>query len=362
MLEITSLPAKQGDALWIRWGDAAATHQLFIDMGTEPIGKKIRARIADLPVDARHFDLLVITHIDADHIGGTLTAIAEADDLEGFAFDEIWFNGFEHLHGKRVVPILEPMGGPQGERLTHWLRGQAWNQVFDHWPIVRDPEGDLTTIDLHGLQLTVLGPTKQRLENLIDKWADEVKVALANERLDPAIVSPGLEPMGAWNGPPTLDTEDDLDALANAHSAQDRAKANGTSIVLLLEYDGRALLLTGDAFSDDLVDAIAQLQPAGKLKLDVLKLPHHGSRNNVHRALIEAVDCKTFLVSTDGTTFNHPDPEAIARVVRYAKRPKLVFNEPSEYNECWNDGDWQQRFKYSAVYGTAEDGYTLRFD
>ena len=78
MLELRSLPARQGDALWIRWGDPRAPRQMFIDMGTEPVGKAIRARLEALEPAQRHFDLLVITHVDADHIGGVLTAVAEA--------------------------------------------------------------------------------------------------------------------------------------------------------------------------------------------------------------------------------------------------------------------------------------------
>jgi hypothetical protein len=42
MFEITMLPARQGDALWIRWGDETTPHQIIVDMGTEETGKRIR--------------------------------------------------------------------------------------------------------------------------------------------------------------------------------------------------------------------------------------------------------------------------------------------------------------------------------
>lgn len=362
MLEVTALPARQGDALWIRWGDPNAPHQMFIDMGTEPIGKKIRDRLENLHPSQRHFDLLVISHIDADHIGGVLTAVAEAEELEGLSFDEIWFNGFDHLNGKRIPPAtIEPLGGVQGERLSHWLRGQAWNKAFDYGPVRRDPEGDPQVVELHdGLTLTVLGPTPIRLENLIGKWESEVRKALEKGTIDPEIVSPGIEPMGRTAGPPVLESDDDLADLANKSTTHDDAEANGSSIVLLLRYKDRSILLTGDAFSKDLVQAIEAISPGTRLALDVFKLPHHGSRNNVHQALVEAVDCKRWLFSTDGTTFKHPDPEAVARVVKFAESPVLLFNQSSEYNQYWGDGDWRERFGYSAEYGSDEDGYTWR--
>lgn len=365
MIEINALPARQGDALWIRWGDPEAPHQMFIDMGTEPIGKRIRERFEKLEPSQRSFDLLVVTHIDADHIGGVLTATAEAGDLEGLKFNEIWFNGFDHLNGGSVVTAqeVEAQGGEQGARLSRWLRSQSWNKSFDYGPVRRNLDGSFRSVGLYdGLELTVLGPTQERLRKLTRKWAEEVEIAIQKGRIDLDVLSPGMESFGRWLGPPNLESEADLTTLANKDSPQDRAAANGTSIVLLLKYRGRSILLAGDAFSDDLVSAIEGVSPGTRLHLDLFKLPHHGSRSNVQRELVRAVDCKAWLVSTDGTTFNHPDPEAIARVIKYSNSPLLLFNQSSNCNECWGNKDWQDLFGYRAEYGDNEDGYTLRYE
>ncbi len=47
-------------------------------------------------------------------------------------------------------------------------------------------------------------------------------------------------------------------------------------------------------------------------------------------------------------------------MVKFAESPVLLFNQSSEYNQYWGDGDWQERFGYSAEYGSDEDGYTWR--
>ena len=120
MLSVTLLPARQGDAIWIRWGDANKPHQLLIDMGTEEVGKRIREQILTLDEADRVFDLLVVTHVDCDHIGGVLTCLAEADPIPGFTIRDVWFNGYPHLMGGRVRTRLEPMGPAQGERLATW--------------------------------------------------------------------------------------------------------------------------------------------------------------------------------------------------------------------------------------------------
>jgi hypothetical protein len=363
MLELTSLPARQGDAIWIRWGDPADPHQMIIDMGTEAIGKKIRERLVALPEAERKLDLLVISHVDADHIGGVLTCLAEADPIEGFALDDVWFNGFEHLSGLTITPSpdLEPMGPAQGERLSNWLRKQVWNKAFAHGPVRRVPDEALRTVTLHDdLKLTVLGPTPERLAGFIDTWEEEVREAIDRGSLDPDIVSPGLEPMGS-SEPPVLEDDDDLLELAESDDSRDPSKANGSSIALLLEYEDRKILLSGDAYADDLLAGIQAASPNERLQLDLFKLPHHGSKKNVHRDFIGAVDCDRWLFSTDGTRFKHPDSEAIARVIHFSssERPLLSFNVPSTFNGWWDEPEWKERYGYEVEYGDADEGLKL---
>jgi len=363
MLELSSLPARQGDAIWIRWGSASSPHQMIIDMGTGGSGRKVRERILDLPESKRKFDLIVVTHVDEDHIGGLLTCLAEADPIPGFVAKDVWFNGFEHLSGNSIStgPNLEPLGPAQGEKLSNWLRSQPWNKAFNGAPIRRVAGEPVQMTTLHDdLKLSVLGPTPERLEDFIGTWKDEVRIAIEKGRLDEAIVAPGLEPLGSEN-PPELEDEHDLRDLAMEDDGTDDSKANGSSIALLLEYKGRKIILAGDAFPEDLVDGIQAVSPDDRLHLDVFKLPHHGSKKNVHIDLIESVDCDRWLISTDGTRFKHPDADAIARILAFCTvaDPLLCFNVPSKFNGWWDNEDWMEAFKYEVEYGTVDDGLTI---
>ncbi|MCP4471633.1 MAG: MBL fold metallo-hydrolase [Gammaproteobacteria bacterium] len=366
MLEITSLPAKQGDAIWVKWGDAAHPHQMIIDMGTGAIGKSIRQQIEALPEDRRKFDLLVITHVDADHIGGVLTCLAEADPIPGLALGDVWFNGFEHLTGGTITTAsnLEPLGPVQGEKLSAWLRQHSWNKAFSGGPVSRVPGANIEPISLYdGLQLSVLGPTPERLSKFVDKWQDDVREAIDKGRLEINNLSPGLEALGS-DDPPLLENDDDLKKLAEKDNSLDASEANGSSIALLLEYKERKLLLSGDAFSDDLIDGINAVSPDNRLHLDLFKLPHHGSKKNVHIELIKMVDCECWLISSDGTRFKHPDAEAIARVIEFSnsEKPLLSFNVPSKFNQWWQNPHWESRFNYDVEYGTEQDGLSIRFE
>jgi hypothetical protein len=357
-LELRFLPAAEGDAVWIRWDGG---HQMLVDMGREECGPPIRARIEALPPEQRHFDLLVVTHVDADHIGGVLTGLAEADPLEGLGFDDVWFNGWPHLNGA-VAGSLEPMGAVQGERLSSWLSGKPWNKAFEGGAVARADPPQRIELD-GGLVLTVLGPPRHRLAALRPTWADEVRRALTKGTL--TAVPAGLEAFGrARPIQPVFNDWRDIAHLADSVSKPDSAPANGTSICLLLEWGRRRVLLTGDAWAPDVLDGLKQLHERLPIALDVVKLPHHGSEANFSAALADAITCPRWVISTNGARFYHPDAAAVARLVRRERepRPKLVFNVPSEFNKWWRDPAWRGKFNYATTTGTETNGVRISLD
>lgn len=393
-LTLTMMPAAEGDALWLRWGPADDRRQMLIDLGVHATGLAFRKIIEELPVEQRHFDLLVVTHVDTDHIYGILSALVEPEDgpPEGLHFDDVWFNGWTHLRGEQV-PVFarteaefandarqhffgnafESYGGQQGEQFSFWLRKEHWNHAFDGGPVVRaDKQALGPTVELdHGLRLTVLGPTADRLEALQEDWREAVEEALSKGNLDPSEVTPELVPdhfehMGKTKPKkPNVSTEANLRELANKDFGRgDQAPANGSSIALLLEYGEVRLVLAGDAYATDLVAAL-NLVPrpdgGGPLPLTAFKLPHHGSKNNVSEKLIQAVECGHWLFSTNGVKHYHPDAEAVARVIVNSSGAVLCFNEPSTYNGWWDNGDWRETHGYTTVYGVEDEGLTLHF-
>jgi len=367
-LRLTMLAARQGDALWIEWG--TKPWRLLVDMGTASVGKALRQRIAALPREQRRLEALVVTHVDEDHIGGTLPALVDEGRLEGFEIGDTWFNGWPHLQDVTAAgrSAIESYGPVQGERLGRWLSSYPWNAAFQGGAVSWEPGLPRREIELaDGLELTVLGPPPARLPAFRETWRKEIDEAIRRGRIEPPPplpLSPLLETFGTRARPtkPELQNANDLAALADTVSGADTSLANGTSIVLLLAWRGRRVLLAGDAWGDDLVAAIRAVSGGTRLALDAFKLPHHASESNVSRTLVEALDCRDWLVSTDGTRHYHPSAAAIARVLRYGTpSPRLHFNVRSEFNTWWDDPDWRARFGYETRYGDATDGLTLRW-
>lgn len=361
MLTLQLLPAREGDAIWVRWGNPDAPYQMLIDMGTEETGRQLRERISALPEAQRAFELIVVTHIDRDHIGGLLSCLVDAAPLPGFTAKDFWFNGFAHLDGHKPGNGLESMGAVQGELLSHWLEEQQWNRFFDGGPVCCEKALPLPWVDLEdGMRLTILGPTVERLRELKSVWQKDVQAALQKEQHRSS--GQNLESMGA-SKPLTLDNLKALQLLAEQRKERDSSPANASSIALLLEYKGTRLLLAGDAFSMDLKNSVQLLSPDQPLEVTAFKIPHHGSRRNLCKELIESIHCQCWLISTDGSRFQHPDDEAVARILSYSKqRPAIIgFNVPSTINQKWDSDDWRSKFDYCTTYGSAEDGLTLSF-
>jgi beta-lactamase superfamily II metal-dependent hydrolase len=344
MFRIEMLPAGHGDCLWLEFGDPKAPRRALIDGGAVGTYKRaLRERLRGLPEKERRFELLVVTHIDADHIAGILELLEDSEVR--FQAKDIWFNGYRHLPDEKP----ETLGPVQGEKLTDLLVKRPWNREFKAAAVVVKADGDLPRLQLEGgLVLTLLSPTPGKLADLKPEWESEVRKA----GLDPSQPRPGeVETPEGFR----LLGSPDVEALAAEAFSEDTAKANGSSIAMLAEFEGRRLLLTGDAHPGIMTGAIKRLAAGGKLAVDACKLPHHGSKANVSRQFLQVLDCKKWLFSTNGAYFRHPDRQTVARVIKWGgAQPELSFNYRTQYNDVWDSKPLREQYGYKVSYPASD--------
>ena len=328
MFELTMLPAGHGDCLWLTYGDAGTARHMIVDGGPEHMAclrHALETRLAAQPGGRLHIELLVVSHIDDDHIGGIVELLENPP--AGVSFGDIWFNAQRHL----LPP--DRLGVPQAERLSTVLldRQLPWNKAFDGKAVVIPDVGPLPRISLEGgLVLTLLSPDRERLSRLAPVWQREVRRHGLEAGLPvPEPVEDRLGRDDPW--PP------DIRGLATRRPQFDNDRANGASIALLAAYDGRNVVLSADVFSSDLEHSLDRLEPAdGRLTLAALQVPHHGSRKNLTNAVLDRIRCQRYLLSTNGAYSGHPDPEAIARILmRGGDKPELIFNYRSRFTARW---------------------------
>jgi beta-lactamase superfamily II metal-dependent hydrolase len=337
MLTLRVIHAHEGDCLLLIYGANGDRH-LLVDGGPKdtflPHLQAVLQGLPKTPLD------ICLSHVDTDHTTGLMELLAEirdqrADgDPELVAVNDLWINSFGTTidagggnRQGRLAGVLAA-SGPQGQRMrlaSVALQGvkhghdlvvlaqQLGIQVNGRTggaPLVADA---LPRFSLDGVTIDVVGPTKKNLDALRKAW-------------------------DAW-----LSDQEERIALGKLRLAAmaDKSIPNLSSIQLLVECDGKRLLLTGDGRGDHLLEALEDadlLDEDGGIDVDVLKVQHHGSDRNATLEFFERVRASTYVISADGKHDN-PDRATLEWIHKAAKKQgrkfKLVLTNLPEDAEAF---------------------------
>jgi beta-lactamase superfamily II metal-dependent hydrolase len=357
MYKIHLLPASFGDSILIEYGEKIKKY-ILIDGGPyfnfETLVKSLKRVAPDLTV----LELLVITHIDIDHIDGIVMLLHQKK--LPFNIKEIWYNGFKEMQLKES----DLLGVLQGEYLTTLIKQKkvAHNKSFNGRAVFVKDYNQLPEITLEdGMVLTLLGPNREGLQAMQKIWATEVK-----EIGDEATVLKRLQEDKRYD-----DQIDDLlgdlsiEELQNMKIRGDKSEANGSSIAFLATYKNKTCLFSGDLFTDYLlkaVDAILLKNKTKKLHIDAWKIAHHGSKKSTLDTLMTKIVTKNILVSSDGKRYHHPDKATIAKLLKNNGAGICFhFNYKTEYNKMWDDEALKATYKYKTIFpiNDTENGITI---
>lgn len=349
---VEMLAAKHGDALFVQYGKES-TRRIVIDGGPLTAYAALEKRLAQLPDGDKAVELVVVTHVDTDHVEGIIRLLAPPEPKWPILVRQIWFNGWRHIEEARNL------GGREGEMMSaliHYRLHDRWNTAFAGKAVVcgKLPKEEVKLRD--GMKLTLLSPDAGALYDLLEDWKAKLQgknwsfepgdMAAAWERLvDANKFHPGAEL--------TLGPEDLTADLTKLLKGMDPSTANGSSIAFVAEYGGKRCLFLGDAHMDVVCGTLKRLGFAkgNPLPADAVKVSHHGSKNNLTREFLELVDAKHWLFSSNGDKHEHPDEEAVRAVVVGAIRdPVLWFNYRSRFNEMWEQEAQKPGARFSTRY------------
>jgi beta-lactamase superfamily II metal-dependent hydrolase len=353
MYKIHLLPASFGDSILIEYGDAQVNY-ILIDGGPYFAFEEMFEGLKRVAPKLTELELLVITHIDIDHIDGIIMLLNQ--DHLPFKIREVWFNGFKQI--KEADDLLGPL---QGEYMTLRITENdlPHNTSFNSGPVVIQDYNALPRIVLPGgMELILVNPGLKSLAGLLDKWQD-----LINDIGNEAAFKNRLEEDDRYESD-LLGEESTIEELQVATIPGDKSKANLSSIAFIGKYDEKYCLFAADASSDALLPAIQFLiDEAGgdRLHLNAWKLAHHGSKGSTLTKLMEKIDCKQMLISSDGKRYKHPNEETIARLIAN-NGPDLTFyfNYRTSFNERWDGTKVKEDYKFSSFYpDQASNGITI---
>lgn len=380
-IEIEMFPANHGDCFLIRCSGAGKPKNILVDGGLKATYETwLRPRLVELAAGGEVVDLLVATHIDVDHIEGILAFLTENGDAASpsiIAVSEVWHNSYRHLGlegraateaevAKVEAQVVNPslnqqetkdIGAKHGSALAALLRlhGYRWNESVGGARITHDTK----RVSLGDVHLQVLSPGPAQLTALGRVWQRELLKfgvshdAVLGEAFEDAFEAEMLRALDLEPAEEKDISQSELQAPPDEHFEEDRSPANGSSIAFALEFGTARIAMLGDAFPSVVLEALG---PDDSHSFDLVKVSHHGSRKSTSPALQQALDCRLYAVSTDGSRHHHPHLESLLRIIASQDRGcRLVFNYPTETANELSKGAAIQKLGHSVA---VSDGAT----
>jgi hypothetical protein len=348
---IEMLPAKHGDALLVEYGDEDRTRRILIDGGPLKAYPELEKRLAAIPLGDQTVELLVVTHVDTDHVEGIIRLLALPEQKWPIFVNEVWFNGWRHIEEAR------DLGGREGEfmsALIHYRLNNRWNTRFKG-RAVRCGSVPSDEVKLDGeMKLTLVSPDAEALAALLEDW--KIKV----DKMD---IEPG-DLAAAWDklveatkfhpdAELTLGPDDLTEKLRKLLKGGDPSTANGSSIAFIAEFAKKSCMFLGDAHMNVVCASLERLGYSKEkpISVNAVKVSHHGSKHNITPRFLQLVDSKHWLFSSNGDKHSHPNQEAVEAVIQGSrKKPTLWFNYRSTFTEKWEAASERPGAPYRTKY------------
>jgi beta-lactamase superfamily II metal-dependent hydrolase len=295
MYEIDFLPVgdggRSGDAIAMRFTrPSGALAHVIIDAGFKDDGEALVEHVQRY-YDTSSIDLAILTHPDGDHIGGMGVVVRELD------VGTLWLHSLG-AHGGASLDAADAVDE---------LIGVASDNGTD----VAEPFAGSSAF---GEALRILGPTEAYYDELVERQLFVGKSTSGSRALLEATRTRVQRFLSL------LPIEVPFD------EGEGTSPRNNSSIITMLEVDGRRLLFTADAGVAALDNAWDYLNDSGlgAQAPDLAQIPHHGSRRNASTELLNRLyggtgqsSCRNGIVSVSANAdAKHPSPRVVNAYMR----------------------------------------------
>ena len=320
MSKIHFLPVYHGDSFVIECDQEGHHGVVVVDGGPSGGAEFLKSKLEQVGTP----DLLVLTHYDGDHIQGLIDYIEACRCRLVVPAKEVWANcaGDVKVKDDNFSPIA-PKSLRQGVEMARLLNAMARTGKMT-W---RDDIVEGMEVQNYPFaSIEVVSPTSEMRELAIGLQEEQA------EKMDAIDVEKGM--LAKMTRKDDIDIP--LDILAQGKpKAPNKSKdvPNASSIAFILRCDGLSILMLGDSFPHN-VEACLRSKGYSEdnpLEVDFVKVAHHGSKHNTSNELLDIIKCNHYLISTNGTIFQHPDRDSIAHILCHPKRDRsekvhLYFN------------------------------------
>ena len=287
-LKIHYIDVGQGDATFIFLPDGTT---LLIDTGTEQASDDLVKYIQDLGVT--QIDYFILTHSDSDHSGGA---------------DEV-FTAFEIKKIYRPFQIaINQNGNPISEE-----------DLSEYYLLNIENCNAVDTATYRGYITAAHNETYTENGSVYDS---EIIVSYDGLKINSSIgtesfVVEFFAPFKT-SDTPLSDVDETVGYPVDTYGTTNR---NNVSPVILLEYNNKSFLFTGDAgtsVEEDLISSLSTEERERFANVDVYQAGHHGANNSNSQEFIDLTTPDYVVVSAGkDNKYGHPTPEFIEKIKKY---------------------------------------------
>lgn len=289
-MKIKLFGAEKGDAILIKFNDK----NILIDGGVKKTYSDIKKEVASIT----KLDAVFLSHYDEDHIGGLIELLV--DEEENSKIEKVYGIFEKDLDIKSAYEVVIN----KGKSLD-----RSGVQLCSFESLIKDSQrNDIEILESkikisEDIEIEVLSPLikekKILAEELVKELSKKNKLDLLNRV--------GKE----------RDYQEKVEVLLKNEFIEDKKQVNLLSLILLIKIKDKKYLFTGDTSTLKLENILIEhgYNKDNKLKLELFKIPHHGSKKNFKESILDLIDCENFLLLTDSKNHGHPSKEMIVRLL-----------------------------------------------
>ena len=328
MIKLHVIQAEFGDCFILDSTSGNKSTTILIDGGPHQTFKNhLKPTLQNLELNGK-IDLVILSHIDNDHIIGLLDLLAEiktqrdTGEKELVKISRMWHNSFKGIlqlqfdpnrtlvnifhirdfrRGNNITQSLVMKGFKQGGDLTLLAKALKIpvNPSFGKTIVVNE---NIKSVRLNNIRLSLIGPTKKNLDKLRKEWNDWFSKRGQIKKPEFALLQ-----------------------------ILDKSVPNLASIMFLAKINNRRILFTGDGIGKDVLEVLSKnkmLDKNGKFHVEILKVPHHGSDRNTSKEFFDTITADYYIISANGRDDN-PSLDTLKWMIEAGqngeKRRKFVF-------------------------------------
>lgn len=334
-MRIKFLKALHGDCTLVSFGgknlliDGGAVG-CYYDANLNAYGE-LKTEVEAIRQRRERIDLLILTHIDNDHICGLLKWF-EMDENALELISHIWFNSglvLARLLDEKVNDDLKVFIQKTNSALTgvtealefedHIGSHKIWDkQIWISGMVLEQPD----------FKIEIISPEEKQLRKLIK----EHKSKLGEQAFTRTKSSD-------WH----LNIKDliEEESKLEFEFQEDKSVKNGSSIAFILSTESKRVLFLADAHPNVVLNGLATFgyDKNRPLNVDLVKLSHHGSNSNTNAELLQAISTKNFFISTNGAYHSHPGKRTLARILAQDLQANIYFNYEEVRNQVFTKKD-----------------------